>query len=134
VTITPTPPPEPTPPPTPIAYATVDSRTWALIVKAPDTYIGEAYQVWGCISQFDAATGADTFRAEASYANQEYWYSDSDNAIFSGLESMLGPFVTDDVVFMNVIVLGSFTYDTTIGGSTTVPAFFVNAITAKGTC
>ena len=77
--------------------------------------------MWGCISQFDAATGDDTFRARASYANQTYWYSDGDNAIFTGDTDQLANFVQDDIVFMDVISLGSLTYDTQIGGSTTVP-------------
>jgi hypothetical protein len=134
ITLAPSPTPAPTPPPTPITYAKVDARTWAQIVKSPDNYLGEAYQVWGCISQFDAATGADTFRAQASYANQDYWYTDGDNALFTGLESDLEPFVKDDVVFMDVVGLGSFSYDTQIGGNTTVPAFFVYAISTKGSC
>jgi hypothetical protein len=41
-------------------------------VKAPDNYIGDTYKLWGCITQFDAATGIDSFRAEASYRNEDY--------------------------------------------------------------
>ncbi len=103
-------------------------------MKSPDKYLGKAYQVWGCISQFDAATGDDAFRAQASYAKQSYWYTDADNALFTGDADQLANFVQDDVVFMNVISLGSFTYDTQIGGSTTVPMFLVDKITRKGSC
>ena len=78
--------PKPTPKPTPVSYVTLTSRAWALLVKAPDTYLGKAYKVWGCISQFDAATGADSFRAQASYRNETYWYSDGVNA-FRNLSS-----------------------------------------------
>jgi hypothetical protein len=131
---TPTPSPTPTPAPTPKVYAKLTARSWALLVKDPDKYLGNAYQVWGCISQFDAATGNDSFRAQASYAKQAYWYSDGDNALFTGDADHLADFVADDVVRMNVVSLGSFSYDTQIGGSTTVPLFLVDAISRQGSC
>jgi hypothetical protein len=130
---TPVPTPKPTPTPAPV-FAKLSSRTWALLVKDPDKYIGDAYQVWACITQFDAATGSDTFRGQGSYAKQAYWYSNGDNALFSGDEDQLAEFVEDDVVLMNVIVLGSIDYDTQIGGNTTAPAFLVDKITNKGSC
>lgn len=129
---TPTPSPEPTP--TPISYATLTSRTWAQLVKAPDNYAGKTYTVWGCITQFDAATGPDTFRAQASYRKETYWYTSGTNALFTGDETQLTDFVADDVVSMHVLVVGSYTYDTTIGGSMTAPAFLVVDISRKGSC
>lgn len=56
------------------------------------------------------------------------------SALFTGDEDTLDEFVDDDVVSMNVIVLGSLTYDTQVGGSTTVPLFSVEKITRKGSC
>jgi hypothetical protein len=124
----------PTPTPAPIVFATLTSRNWALVVKSPDTYLGNSYKVWGCISQFDAATGPGTFRAQASYHNETYWYLDGTNTMFNGDATLLADFVTKDAVQMNVISLGSFNYDTTIGGSQTVPMFTVVAITRIGSC
>jgi DNA-directed RNA polymerase subunit RPC12/RpoP len=124
----------PPPPAKPATYAKPTNRQWAQIVKSPDKYIGKGYQVWACITQFDAATGPDTFRAQASNAKEEYWYSDGDNALFYGDETRLADFVTDDVVVMNVTSLGSFSYDTQVGGNTTVPLFNVDKITRKGSC
>ena len=83
----------PAPTPVPVSYAKLTQRAWQLLVKAPDNYTGNAYQVWGCISQFDAATGTDTFRAQASYTKVTYWYSDADNALFTGDETALADFV-----------------------------------------
>ena len=117
-----------------MTYAKLTARQWAKIVKSPDDYIFETYQVWGCISQFDAATGSDTFRAQASYKKLAYWYSDGDNAVFTGDEDQLSNFLQDDMVFMNVTSMGSLTYDTQIGGSTTVPLFSVDVISRKGSC
>lgn len=133
---TPDPTAEPTPAPTiaPITYAKLTSREWSKVVKAPDNYAGKGYQVWACISQFDAATGTDSFRAQASYAKQEYWYTDGANTLFSGTTDQLADFVQDDVVFMKVLSLGSFSYDTQIGGNTTVPLFEVVSISRKGSC
>jgi hypothetical protein len=122
------------PTPKPISYAKLTDRQWAKIVKSPDDYVGTGYQVWACITQFDAATGRDAFRGQASNANEEYWFSNGENAYFSGDESRLEDFVTDDLVFMKVTSLGSYSYDTQTGGSTTVPAFHVDAISAKGSC
>lgn len=134
--VTPAPTPESTPAPTaaPITYAKLSSRAWSQLVKAPDNYAGKGYLVWACVTQFDAATGTDSFRAQGSYKDQEYWYTDGDNALFSGTTAQLADFVQDDVVYMKVLSLGSFSYDTQIGGNTTVPLFEVVSISRKGSC
>lgn len=130
----PTPKPTPTPTPKPIEYAKLNARGWSQLVKAPDNYLGNGYQIWGCISQFDAATGDDAFLAQTSYAKQEYWYTDGDNVFFYGNADKLAEFVEDDVVFMKVVSLGSFSYDTQAGGNTTVPLFEIKQISLKGSC
>lgn len=131
---TPTPTATPEPTVAPITYAKLTSRSWALVVKSPDKYLGRGYYIWGCISQFDAATGDDTFRAEAWYQKTAYWYLDGDNALFTGDADRLSNFVQDDVVYMKVVSLGSFSYDTQIGGNTTVPLFQIISISRKGSC
>jgi hypothetical protein len=137
-TAEPTPEPEPTQAPTPkptkVSYKKLSDRSWRKVVKSPDAYIGKTYQLWACISQFDAATGDDTFRGQASNKRREYWYSDGENALFTGDSGRLVDFVQDDVVVMNVMVLGSFSYDTQIGGNTTAPWFSIDKITRKGSC
>jgi hypothetical protein len=97
-------------------------------VKAPDDYIGQYYKVWGCITQFDAATGAETFRAQASHRNETYWFTTAKNALFSGDADQLAEFVKGDVLLMDVVVIGSFKYDTQAGGTATVPYFRIDAI------
>jgi hypothetical protein len=135
----PTPTPAPTPAPTaasiyPKSYATLSSRDWARVVKAPDNYKGNGYKLWGCITQFDGATGSEAFLAQASYRKEDYWYSDGENAIFTGDADGLAPFVENDIVAMDVMSLGSISYDTQIGGNTTVPSFLVMKIVTKGSC
>jgi hypothetical protein len=130
----PTPKPTPAPTPKPITYAILSDRSWAKVVKAPDNYIGTGYTLWGCISQFDAATGLDSFRAETSNKKREYWFSDGVNAFFNGDASRLADFVQDDVVYMKVLSMGSISYDTQNGGNTTVPLFEIVSISRKGSC
>jgi hypothetical protein len=117
----------------PKSYAKLSKRNWAKLVKSPDKYIGKGYQVWGCITQFDAATGPDSFRADASYHKEPYWYV-GENSYFNGSEKLLSDFVADDVVVMNVVGVGSYSYDTQAGGNTTAPLFLVVKITRKGSC
>jgi hypothetical protein len=105
-----------------------------LIVKAPDDYTGNAYTVWGCITQFDAATGEGAFLAQSSYAWLAYWHSEGDQAYLQGNAALLTDFVEDDVVSMTVISEGSFSFDTQAGGNTTVPQFEVTGITLEGSC
>jgi hypothetical protein len=127
--------PKPTPKPTPVSYVALTSRAWALLVKAPDNYTGKAYKVYGCITQFDAATGTEQFRAQASYQNEDYWYTNGANALFSGVESKLADYVEGDIVSMKVMSLGSYSYDTQNGGNTTVPLFMVVSIARlPGSC
>lgn len=135
-TLEPTPAPtaKPTPKPTAVEYKKLSMRSWRKVVKAPDDYIGRSYQVWGCIWQFDAATGPDSFLAQAAPKRLDYWYSDGENASFTGDAGRLSDFVEGDIVVMNVTVLGSYSYDTQAGGNTTVPSFLVNKITRKGDC
>ena len=136
---TPAPTPEPTAEPTakPTAkptYKQLSSRNWKRLVKSPDAYIGRTYQLWACIWQFDAATGDDAFLANASYRREEYWNLYGENASFVGDADRLADFVEDDVVVMNVVGTGSYSYDTQAGGNTTVPSFEVVKITRKGSC
>jgi len=125
--------PQPTPTPQPVGYRELTNRQWAQLVKAPDDHAGDRVVVWGCITQFDAATGPDQFRANATNKRLRYWYQ-GDNSYFAGTGSQLAEFVADDVVRMNVTVLGAYTYETTQGGYITVPSFEVDAIERRGGC
>jgi hypothetical protein len=131
---TPEPTPQPTPVPKPVSYSKLTARNWAKIVKAPDNYIGKGYQLWACIWQFDAATGAGSFLGNASFKRQTYWNLYGESTSFTGDEGLLTDFVEDDIVVMNVISTGSYSYDTQAGGNTTVPSFEVRKIVRKGSC
>ena len=128
--------PEPTAGPAvtiPKTFAKLAARDWAKIVKAPDSYFGKGYLVWACIFQFDAATGPDSFLAEAWYTKTSAWYN-ADNAAFTGAAANLADFVEGDMVYMSAVGTGAYSYDTQAGGNTTVPSFFVAKIARKGSC
>jgi hypothetical protein len=129
-----TPAPVVTVPPPSGTYATLTKRQWSQLVKSPDDHIGEQYVVWACITQFDAATGTEGFRGDAYFEKDDPYWLNADNAVFTGDAGLLSDFVTDDVVKMNVSVAGAYTYDTSIGGSATVPSFSVVKIEHKGDC
>jgi hypothetical protein len=64
----------------------------------------------------------------------KYGYADYDtNTVLSATSaSILNDLVQDDVFKAEVTVLGSYSYDTQIGGSTTVPSLAVTKITVTG--
>jgi hypothetical protein len=105
-------------------------RQWAQVVKDPDAHIGEYYRVYAQITQFDAATGDDTFLADSANRNtMSYGYFDGENSMFTGGPRQLAPYVEDDLIVATVEVDGSFDYDTQAGGNTTVPLLKVHKIT-----
>ncbi len=108
-------------------------RDLALLVKSPDSHEGQTIILYAHITQFDAATGECTFRANISYMKMDKSYEYDANAVFRagdggiGCQALSG-FVTDDEVQITATSLGSISYDTQIGGRTTVPAFRVEKI------
>lgn len=113
------------------------ARDLSLVAKNPDAYIGQTMVVYANITQFDAATGKCTFRANIGHTNMAQTYDYEHNSIFTGGDGdtncpALSDFVTDDEVRITATSLGSFSYDTQIGGNTTVPMFKVEAISLAG--
>src|SRR5690349_18564042 len=49
-------------------YASLSAREFALMAKNPDSWIGRKIIVYGVVTQFDAATGPTTFRADTGPA------------------------------------------------------------------
>jgi hypothetical protein len=126
---TPKPKPRPTTPPA----TTVTARQWAKVVKSPDNYIGKRYIIYGEVTQFDSATGDDAFLADTAYKNTtDYGYFDGENTMLNGDAAKLSDVVEKDVFRATVTVLGSYSYDTQIGGNTTVPELQINKIKVIG--
>lgn len=128
---------EPTavPPPAPAApdlstFAPTDERTFALIAKDPDAYIGTNLIVFGSITQLDSATGRCNMLVSAGAAQTEFSYDYGQNTLATSGDGesdcpIFDPLVEGDHVKMWVTILGSYSYDTQIGGNTTVPLFEV---------
>ena len=84
--------------------------------------------MYGVVTQFDAATGDDAFRADVGHKNMADSYDYEINTLLNGSTAQLRNLVEDDEFRASVTVMGSFSYDTQIGGSTTVPLLQVDAI------
>lgn len=117
----------------PATYKDITARDFALIAKDPDAHIGEKIVVYGVVTQFDAATGKKGFRADTDAVPHQSAYDfDQNTAVYANDPSILTDVVQKDFVTMWVEVAGSFSYDTQIGGSTTVPKFDVYIIKVTG--
>lgn len=108
-------------------------RELALVAKDPDAAFGDIMVVYGEITQFDSATGKCKFRANIGHQNMADAWDYDHNALFmAGFSDeecpILDDFIADDEVEITATVMGSLSYDTQIGGSTTVPSFLVSKI------
>lgn len=112
----------------PPSYKKLSARDWKKIAKTPDEHIGEHLVVYGVVTQFDAATGDDGFLANADGVRHSEPYDYETNTLFSGGPNDLSDLVEDDEFRAKVTVIGSYSYDTQIGGNTTAPQLSVESI------
>ncbi|MFG1948277.1 hypothetical protein [Nonomuraea sp. NPDC048826] len=107
-------------------YKVLSPRGFAKLVKNPDVFKGEKFIIYGEVTQFDAATGNDIFRANSGGKKMQPEYgltSYDQNSLFTGSKDQLSDVVEGDVFQAYATVLGSYSYDTQIGGNTTVRVF-----------
>lgn len=110
-------------------YDSLTGREFALMAKDPDAWAGRKIVVYGVITQFDAATGATTFRADTAYAPMTNVYDYDQNTLITAHDAdMVADFVEKDRVTLYAEVQGATTYETQIGGSMTVPSLTANII------
>ncbi|HEX6055675.1 MAG TPA: hypothetical protein VFY98_07680 [Intrasporangium sp.] len=115
------------------AYDKITRRGWAKIAKNPDSYVGETYVLHGYVTQFDAATGNTMFLANLDGARHGEWYEyDTNTIVEEGIPGVFDDVVQDDLVTLYVEVVGSFSYDTQIGGNTTAPHVTANIVKVTG--
>jgi hypothetical protein len=113
----------------------ITAREWQLIVKDPGSHIGERVIVYGQVIQFDAATGTDGFRANVDGVEHKvkYGYADYDtNTVLAGDSGLLQDLVNKDLFKAETTVVGSYTYQTTLGGQLTAPKLEVTKIDVIG--
>ncbi|MEV7012205.1 DUF4190 domain-containing protein [Streptosporangium sp. NPDC051022] len=117
------------------SYKQLSGRGFDKLVKDPDAYTGERFILYGEVFQFDAATGNDAFLANIGPTKLQPssgYVSFDQNAAFTGPKSRLSDVVKGDLFQVYVTVLGSFSYDTQMGGNTTVPSFRIDRIKVYG--
>jgi hypothetical protein len=113
----------------------VTGRQWLQVTKDPDAAKGQCITVYGEVTQFDSVTGDSVFRAQAGGAKvaPEFGFVNyPTNALFDGSASQLSTLVQGDLFTAQVTVAGSQSYDTQIGGRTTVPVFRVDSVSRTG--
>ncbi|MEH3156505.1 MAG: DUF2510 domain-containing protein [Gordonia paraffinivorans] len=113
-------------------YTELSDRQWQLIAKNPDSHLGEKVVVYGKVTQFDAATGKDQLRASVDGQPQEYNIFTTNTVVKEGISGILDNVVQDDLVTIYARVDGSLSYDTTMGGSTTVPKLTAYVVDVTG--
>ncbi|TCK26882.1 proline-rich domain-containing protein [Pseudonocardia endophytica] len=116
------------PPPPPAPARTITARDWQKIAKDPTAHIGESIVVYGTVTQFDAATGTDSFRANVDGVRQQNEYEYETNTFLTGDVSTLSDVVNGDTFRAEVVVGQPYTYTTTMGGQMTVPTLSVTKI------
>jgi hypothetical protein len=121
------------PPPADVAeFVPLDARGWAQIVKDPDGSSGMAIVVFAEVTQFDAATGREMFRANAGAEQPTVEFELVDNTIFVGDAAALDGVMAGDVIKVHATVDGAETYDTAIGGAATAPRLRVDSAEVVG--
>lgn len=105
-------------------YVELSDRDFQLLIKDPDAAAGQKHVIYGEVTQLDAATGNRGMRIDAMATPPTETYAIGDNAVVSVDDpTILQPIVSGDRVKLFVTVKGALSYDTQIGGSTTVPEF-----------
>lgn len=117
----------------PNTYESISDRDFALFAKNPDAYKGRKLTLYGVVFQADAATGNKMFLARTAGSPQDASYDYDQNTIVTAVDpALIADVVEDDFVTLHVEVLGSQSYDTQRGGSTTAPKVQVNIVTVTG--
>jgi hypothetical protein len=126
----------PTAAPAPPAPAkAITARDWAKIAKDPNSHVGESIIVYGEITQFDSVTGSSAFRADVDGVKHpvEYGYANYEtNTMLAVNGAAASDLVEKDLFRAEAVVTGSLSYETTMGGTMTVPQLSVQKITKIG--
>ncbi|GAA3231638.1 DUF4190 domain-containing protein [Oerskovia jenensis] len=114
------------------SFTAVDAAAWAQIAKDPEAYVGDKIVLYAEVTQFDAATGSDSFRAGTGAEQPSSPFELDVNTLLSGDRSILADVTVGDVLKVHAIVEGATTYDTVMGGGMTAPVLEVAAVEDVG--
>ena len=109
------------------------------ILKNPDALRGDCVVLYGRIVQFDSNTGPCSFHADIARNRSTNWWDYDNRSTFGYKNNELSSALhgncpeldnidVEDFIKVWATVLGSFTYDTSIGGSNTVPSFRIQQV------
>lgn len=137
----PAPEPDPEPEPEPPKFREGDyddltAREFSKIARDPNAHVGEQVLVFGEVFQFDSRTGTDQFLADVDgdrdTEGEEFGFLSYDHTALLGegefKRAKFDDVVEDDHFVAWVTVIGSFDYDTAIGGSNAATALMVDRI------
>jgi hypothetical protein len=113
----------------------ISARDWAKIAKDPGAHVGEAIILYGAVTQFDTATGTNTFRANVDGVKHPVSYGFANyptNTVLTGDSANLGDLVEGDIFQAEVVVAGAISYETAMGGNLSAPRLSVLKITVIG--
>lgn len=117
----------------PANYERLDERELALIARDPDSHVGRKIVIYGDVTQADSVTGNSRFRADvAAYQSWEWYDFDLNSVISVKKPNLIANVVEDDLVELFVEVKGAMSYNTTMGGNTTVPEFTAHVVNVYG--
>ncbi|MHA7132219.1 hypothetical protein [Oerskovia turbata] len=114
------------------SFTAVDAANWAQIAKDPEQHVGEKIVLFAEVTQFDAATGSDSFRASTGAEQPSAPFDLDVNTLLSGDRTILADVTVGDVLKVHAIVEGATTYDTVMGGGMTAPVLEVAAVEVVG--
>jgi len=87
------------------------------------------------VTQFDTATGTNTFRANVDGVKHPVSYGFANyptNTVLTGDSANLGDLVEGDIFQAEVVVAGAISYETAMGGNLSAPRLSVLKITVIG--
>lgn len=116
-----------------INFEVPSDLTWNSLTRIPNSQKNKNFIVYACVAQFDANTGGSKFRGYASPVQQQYYFANGVNAIFTGSAKSLLKLSEKTAFIAKVTVNGGVVY-TTLGGRTSVPSLAIRQYQAIGSC
>ncbi|MBC1605702.1 hypothetical protein HCJ39_13355 [Listeria rocourtiae] len=105
------------------AQANTSKITFNMLNKNADKYVYESYYIKGKVIQAIENDGTTLLRVDMT--KTEYGWEDTVAVIYDNVTDA----VEDDIVEVYGIIHGNYSYDTTIGGSATIPGITATSIT-----
>jgi hypothetical protein len=116
-----------------INFVVPSDIAWNSLTRMPSSQKNKNYIIYACVAQFDANTGGSKFRGYASPVQQQYYFADGVNAIFTGSAKDLLKLSVKTAFIAKITVTGGVSY-TTIGGKTSVPSLAIKQFQSIGNC